>query len=76
MLICMSATLRKAGIKTCERAAGVLPRQEAASVLAHVPPLLLDQALNCMDVTLKEALSEAINSVPLPGSSRRSSLKS
>lgn len=57
-------------------AAGVLPRQEAASLLAHVPPLLLEQALGSMDVPLKEALSEAVNSVPLPGSLRRSSLRS
>ena len=60
----------------CADAAGVLPRQEAASLLAHVPPLLLEQALDCMDVALKEALSEAVNNVPLPGSLRRSSLRS
>ena len=60
----------------CACAAGVLPRQEAASLLAHVPPLLLEQALSCMDLELKEAISEAVNSVPLQGSPRRSSLRS
>jgi len=43
--------------------AGVLLRQEAANLLSHVPLLLLEQALDCMDLPLKEALSKAGNSV-------------
>ena len=68
--------LQDVGMRLRAHAAGVLPRQEAASLLAHVPPLLLEQALGSMDVPLKEALSEAVNSVPLPGALRRSSLRS
>lgn len=57
--------------------AGVLQRQEAANLLSHVPPLLLEQALDCMDLPLKEALSEAVNSIPLTASApRRRSLRS
>lgn len=57
----------------------MLPKQEAANLLSNASPILLEQALNCMNLPLKEALSEAINSVSLTGTTpgqRRSSLRS
>ncbi len=36
-----------------------------ANLLSNASPVLLEQVLNCMDLPLKEALSEAVNSLPL-----------
>ena len=56
--------------------AGELPKQEAATLLSHAPPILLEQALNCMDLSLREALSEAVDSLAHNAPQRRSSFRS
>ena len=56
--------------------AGELPKQEAATLLSHAPPILLEQALNCMDLSLREALSEAVDSLAHSAPQRRSSFRS
>ena len=55
---------------------GELPKQEAATLLSHAPPTLLEQALNCMDLLLREALSEAVDSLAHNAPQRRSSFRS
>ena len=56
--------------------AGELPKQEAATLLSHVAPILLEQALSCMDLSLREALSEAVDSLAHNATQRRSSFRS